>query len=224
MKLLYHHRTRATDAQGIHIAEMIAAFRKLGHQVRVVSLIKTHENALRPDLTKVDLIQAGRPNIKLKTPFLAEAVQLGYNLVGIPMLLWAMRDGSIDFLYERHSLFNFSGVLAAKLTGRPIVIEVNSPLSVELSREGAITWFRLAKWVESAVLRMATRVIVVSSPLARIVESMGVDPARIDVVPNGVNPERFQCERFTTYSAPAIRIGRQCRYRVRRLVEEMAWS
>ena len=38
MKILYHHRTRAEDAQGVHIQEMINAFKKLGHQVEAVSL------------------------------------------------------------------------------------------------------------------------------------------------------------------------------------------
>ena len=39
MKILYHHRTRAEDAQGIHIREMVNAFRELGHQVEVVGMI-----------------------------------------------------------------------------------------------------------------------------------------------------------------------------------------
>ena len=170
---------------------MVKAFRKLGHQVHVVSLVETPEHITPVAIKRGSPERADRRKFHLRVPFLAEAIQLGYNLAGLPMVLWAMRDGSFDFLYERHSLFNFSGVLAAKLTGRPIVIEVNSPLAVELSRDGAIQSLRLSKWVESTVLRMATRVIVVSSPLARIVESMGVESARIDVVPNGVDLERF---------------------------------
>ena len=35
MKILYHHRTLADGAEGIHILEMIEAFRAEGHEVIV---------------------------------------------------------------------------------------------------------------------------------------------------------------------------------------------
>ena len=38
MKILYHHRTLADGAEGIHIAAMVDAFRDLGHEVRVLGL------------------------------------------------------------------------------------------------------------------------------------------------------------------------------------------
>ncbi len=39
MRILYHHRTLGDGAEGIHVAEMVRAFRGLGHDVRVLSLI-----------------------------------------------------------------------------------------------------------------------------------------------------------------------------------------
>ena len=39
MEILYHHRTQLGDAQGVHVHEIIKAFRELGHQVRVVGLV-----------------------------------------------------------------------------------------------------------------------------------------------------------------------------------------
>lgn len=36
MKILYHHRTLGDGAEGIHIKEMVGAFRQLGHTVRLV--------------------------------------------------------------------------------------------------------------------------------------------------------------------------------------------
>ena len=41
VRIIYHHRTRFTDAQRIHILEMVHAFEELGHQVRIVSLVPT---------------------------------------------------------------------------------------------------------------------------------------------------------------------------------------
>ena len=39
LKIIYHHRTLGDGAEGIHIAEMIAALRQCGHEIRVVSPI-----------------------------------------------------------------------------------------------------------------------------------------------------------------------------------------
>ena len=38
MRVLYHHRTQAEDAQGVHISEIVRAFRELGHEVKMASL------------------------------------------------------------------------------------------------------------------------------------------------------------------------------------------
>ena len=37
MKLLYHHRTASRDGQEVHVRELIAALRGLGHEVAVVA-------------------------------------------------------------------------------------------------------------------------------------------------------------------------------------------
>lgn len=37
MRILYHHRTRAEDAQGVHIHSLCAAFEALGHEVEMVA-------------------------------------------------------------------------------------------------------------------------------------------------------------------------------------------
>jgi len=49
VKILSHHRTRATDAQKVHIFEMISAFRCLGHEVTVASLVETENRAAEPE-------------------------------------------------------------------------------------------------------------------------------------------------------------------------------
>ena len=39
LRILYHHRTQAEDAQGVHISEIVRAFRELGHDVKMASLV-----------------------------------------------------------------------------------------------------------------------------------------------------------------------------------------
>jgi glycosyltransferase involved in cell wall biosynthesis len=186
MTILYHHRTRATDAQGIHIFQIVKALREAGHTVELASVLRTDGARQEP------VAGSAKATGLRKVPFMSEMVQLGYNAVGIPMLLWKMRRGRVDFVYERYSLFNFSGVLAAKVMGRPIMLEVNSPLALEQYRDGQIRWYGLAKWAERVVCNLATKVLVVSTPLSRIMKGEGVAASKLEVIPNGVDLGQFE--------------------------------
>ena len=188
MRIVYHHRTRSTDAQRVHIQEMVEAFRSLGHDLKLVSLVRTDkaENDARRDARNPYWQRWAR-----RIPFVYEAVQLAYNLVGIPMLLWETLRHRTEFLYERYSLFNFTGGMVAKVCGIPIVLEVNSPFALEQVRDGDIRLLRMAAWAERAILNLATRVVVVSTPLARMLVEVGVRPERIEVMTNGVRLEQF---------------------------------
>jgi glycosyltransferase involved in cell wall biosynthesis len=114
-------------------------------------------------------------------------------------MLWKiLRRGGVRFVYERYALFNFSGVLAARLTRIPLVLEVNSPLALEMSREKSIRATRFAKWMERVICNSATFVIVISSPLRRILIENGIHPSKIVVMPNGVNLEDLRSESAST--------------------------
>src|SRR5262249_21294615 len=121
-----------------------------------------------------------------------EIAQLGYNLIGIPMLLSRVLRSKTDFLYERYALFNFAGVITAKLCRIPLVLEVNSPFALEQARDREIRAIGFARWTEWRICNMASRVIVVSTPLARLMETAGVPPEKIDVMANGVSLADFQ--------------------------------
>ena len=188
MRIIYHHRTRSTDAQRIHILEMVHAFEELGHQVRIVSLVPT--DRAQHDANR----DAGNPlwqRLARRIPFAYEMVQLGYNAIGIPMLLAKVLRGKADFIYERYSLFNFTGVAVARLCGVPIMLEVNSPFALEQARDKDIRLQRLAQWTEKVTCNLATRIIVVSTPLKSIMAASGVAPGKIEVMTNGVRLEHF---------------------------------
>ena len=190
-RIIYHHRTRSTDAQRIHIQEMIRAFEELGHEVETVSLVPT--NAGQDDARR-DAGDAAWKKPVRRIPFAYEIVQLGYNLVGIPMLLRRIFKKNVDFIYERYSLFNFAGVVVARLCEKPIILEVNSPFALEQSRDQDIRLIRLAAWSERLICNAASRVIVVSTPLRRIMINAGVSASRLVVMSNGVALGRFQSQ------------------------------
>jgi glycosyltransferase involved in cell wall biosynthesis len=189
MRIIYHHRTRSTDAQRIHILEMVNAFSELGHDVEIVSLVATDtekENAAR------DAGDAGWQKMVRRIPFAYELVQLGYNLVGIPLLAARVMAKRTDFLYERYSLFNFTGVLVARLFGKPVALEVNSPFALEQTRDKQIRASGFAKWTERVICNLATKVIIVSTPLREIMIELGVKADKLVVMPNGVRTDLFK--------------------------------
>ena len=188
MRILYHHRTRATDAQKVHILEMVSAFRELGHEVTIASLVETENRASKPEQ---DAKESSLKKLLRRIPFSSEVVQLAYNLFAIPWLCANIRRSRADFIYERYSLLNFSGVVAAALMGKPIILEVNSPLALEMSRDKEIRAHKFAAWMERVICNGATKVVVVSGPLRRIMLENGVQESKLYLMPNGVNLRRF---------------------------------
>jgi glycosyltransferase involved in cell wall biosynthesis len=188
MRIVYHHRTRATDAQKVHITEMARAFRELGHSVEIVSLVRTEVE--RPDVSK-EAKPAAWQNLVRRIPLAYEMVQLSYNVIGIPFLFWKVLRTPVDFIYERYSLFNVSGILVARLLNKPIVLEVNSPFALEQYRDGHIRAVRLAHWTEKVICNAASHVIVVTESLRRIMVLNGVRPQQVSVIHNGVNLAHF---------------------------------
>ncbi len=203
MRILYHHRTRATDAQRVHILEIVRAFRAAGHEVRIASLVDTEAAPAAPAETG----EAGWKEWVRRIPFSAEIVQLGYNLIALPWLLWIVLTWKPAFLYERHAIFNFAGVLAAKLTGRPLILEVNSPLALEHHEDGTLTAPGFAGWCEGLVFRMASTILVVSGPLKRILVEEGVPAAKIVVMPNGVDLAAFGAAPDATALRDSLGLG-----------------
>src|SRR5262245_44308741 len=78
MRILYHHRTLADGAEGIHIREMIRAFRGLGHDVRVVALVGERGDIASPSrkTSRWSRVRAWLPHSAY------ELAELGYNVIG----------------------------------------------------------------------------------------------------------------------------------------------
>lgn len=186
MKILYHHRTQAADAQGIHIYEIIKAFREAGHEVREVALASSGrggQNANKGGFWRVPTALLGGAGYEL--------LSLLYNAVGYVRLARAVREFRPDFIYERYALFNAAGVLAARRFRIPLLLEVNAPLAMEQDMLGKLTFRRLAYAVERWICRRASRTLCVSTPLKEILVSAGVPGEHIEVIPNGVDPGEF---------------------------------
>jgi glycosyltransferase involved in cell wall biosynthesis len=173
----------AEDAQGIHISEMVRAFRELGHEVKVVSLVKRGGYEQRGEFSIFGRIKSLVPSI------FYEVAEIGYNIYGIVYILFNIYKFKPDFIYERYALYNISGVVAGKYMNIPVILEVNSPLSKEKMQFGKLRFQLLAEKIEKWICSNSQATIAVSTPLKDILMEEGVPGNKIYVIPNGVRKE-----------------------------------
>ncbi|MEM6566951.1 MAG: glycosyltransferase [Planctomycetota bacterium] len=209
MKILYHHRTQADDGQAVHIRSLVRAFEGLGHEVREVALVEKTgasdpaggSGAGSGALTGTSAPSAAAPRSERSFPwslvghvprFVRELAEYGYTIPASRRLRAAVGEFSPDVIYERYAFGNAAGVRVAAATGVPIVLEVNSPMVLELQRTRGLAFPRHARRVETSIFRRATRIAVVTEVLRGMLVDMGIDGSKIFVTPNGVDPERFE--------------------------------
>jgi len=191
VKILYHHRTRAGDAQGIHIAEMQRAFRLRGHDVREVALVEAGAEA-RADESggEVSGLAGLASRLASRLPLPArEALEIAYNAAAYHRLSRALREFRPDFVYERYAANTFAGLLAARRHGVPFVLEVNSPLALEKAQHDGLFFRGFTRRVERWLCAGADATIAVTRVLAGILEEGGVPSGKVVVMPNGVRRE-----------------------------------
>ena len=189
MKILYHHRTQAEDGQAVHIRALIAAFRALGHEVEEVSLV-----ARAAPAEAAGASHGGRSRygwVARAPRFARELAEYGYGHVARGRLVRAGRRFDPRFLYERYAFGNTAGVHAARVLGKPLVLEVNSPMVLELEQTRGLSFPGLARRIEGQVFRSATLVCAVTGVLRDMLVVMGVERERILITPNGVDLERY---------------------------------
>lgn len=174
------------DGQAVHIEEMIAAMRKLGHEVRVVAPSASDEGQMGGGVRWVHQLKGVLPKA------IYELLELGYSLIAYRRLQAAAAEFEPDFIYERYNLFLLAGSMLKRRLRIPLLLEVNSPLVHERSRHsGGLALQRLARWAEGAAWRSADYVLPVTRVLGKYVLDYGVPESRIAVISNGINQSHF---------------------------------
>ncbi|MEM6930858.1 MAG: glycosyltransferase [Myxococcota bacterium] len=104
----------------------------------------------------------------------------------VPRLVRHLRQHRPDVLVSSLEHANASAVLAGRLAGVVVLPVVHNMVAPLLHHEG---WrIRATAWLAMQAYRHASRVIAVSSAVARdLVATMGVDPGCIDVIENPVD-------------------------------------
>lgn len=195
MKILYHHRTRSKDGQHVHISELIASLRKLGHEVMVVAPAAMEHAEFGADAGAVAVLKRFLPR------FAYELMEFAYSLIAYLRLRRAVLKFRPDCLYERYNLFLPAGVWLKRNFGLPMLLEVNAPLYEERDTYGGISLRRLALWSQHYTWRGADLVLPVTAVLAGMVRNAGVPDERIAVIPNGIDQKRFGNDTLPTEDA-----------------------
>jgi glycosyltransferase involved in cell wall biosynthesis len=191
LRILYHHRTQAEDGQAVHIRSLIAAFRDLGHEVREVALVARDGARGAPQGHGRRSPRAPLRWIARAPRFARELAEYAYGRIARGRLVREGRAFAPHFLYERYAFGNTAGVRAARALGRPLVLEVNSPMVLELQRTRGLAFPRLARRIEEGVFRSATLVCAVTGVLRDMLLEQGVARERVLVLPNGVDLARY---------------------------------
>ncbi|MEZ0238371.1 MAG: glycosyltransferase family 4 protein [Methylophilaceae bacterium] len=185
MKILYHHRIRSKDGQYVHVEEMIAALKALGHEIVIVAPTAMEKEEFGADAGMVAWMKRHLPRM------LYELLEFTYAVLAYFRLRRAVREHRPDCLYERYNLFLPAGIWLKRRYHLPMLLEVNAPLYEERARYDGIALRRLARWTQHSTWRGADYVLPVTRVLGDMVAAAGVSEARIRVIPNGIDPARF---------------------------------
>jgi glycosyltransferase involved in cell wall biosynthesis len=185
MRILYSHRIQSRDGQSVHVEELVAAFRSLGHEVLVVGPGFYEQARFGGESRLVPWIRARLPAV------VGELAELAYNVPAWWRLRSAFRRFRPELIYERYNLYYLAGTWVARGSGVTLFLEVNAPLAQERARFGQLRLRWLAGALEQYVWRRASKVLAVTGVLRQAIAAAGVPAAQIAVVPNGIDPAQF---------------------------------
>ena len=182
MRILYHHRTLADGAEGVHIRAMVRAFQELGHDVLILGFAEAPTLASRR--TFVSAIRSKVPKA------LFEFAATLFDQLERWKVWRAIKRFEPDVLYKRHGKFDTGALLAARANRVPSILEVNclftSPGYIAFE---PLAFAGTARRMERQAMELATLVSAVSSPLAADIEAAA--EATVIVLPNGVDANYF---------------------------------
>jgi glycosyltransferase involved in cell wall biosynthesis len=212
MRILYlcsDHGVPVLGAKGagVHVRELVAAFRRAGHAVVLAAPTLTKSPWEEPAEVEATLLHVP-PSPKVEACVLAlrtftDTLGVAGSLPGELRAMLAQDDllarltrhfenAPPDFVYERASLYGTAGAELARDLDLPRVVELNAPLAQEQSNHRGAGVAELARKAERWTLLGADAIVTVSRPLRDHVVSLGVSPERVHVLPNGVDTALFR--------------------------------
>lgn len=163
----------------------MAALRSQGADVRVIGPKGFAKASIGHDPRWIGRAKAMMPKA------IYEILEIGYNLPALFRLSRAVREFRPDIIYERYTLYLFTGAIAKRWYGLPLLMEVNAPLMRERAAFGGLGLKKLARRLEDWTWRKADFILPVTAVLAEDLRKAGVPDERICIIPNGIDTARF---------------------------------
>lgn len=191
MRILYNHRTRATGADGNHIRHVAEAFKRLGHEVDIVSpagvsLYAEKTNA-KPGRRKrlVENLRFAMPQVVF------EFLEISYNLPHYLRVVRELKNKKYDLIYERYAIYNITGILAARKFNIPIVLESSFTSKTYVIPERSRLLRPLAMRLDRFIFKKADAVVAVTEYLKKEIEGFSAAADKIIVLPNAADIDKF---------------------------------
>lgn len=192
--IIYLHRTRGIAVEGVHIREVVRALEKMGHSVKVTGFIGTdplEEKSSGEEKTRWSPARFLWRTISRHSPQMVfELLEILSNLYTIFNLSRDIKkQNGTDFIYERYAMFGIAGVLAARRSGIPLILEVNDATFIDRIRDLKLK--RIARLMEKYVFRKSDAIVTISTHFKKLIAETGIPEEKIVVIPNAANPETF---------------------------------
>jgi glycosyltransferase involved in cell wall biosynthesis len=118
----------------------------------------------------------------------------------------AIENDGCCFVYQRLSLGNFSGVELSRELNVPLIVEYNGSEIWATNHWGTrVRYDKAARGAEELMLRHAHLVVTISAPLRDELLSRGIEPDRIVLYPNCIDPLIFDPLRFSREQTGTVR-------------------
>lgn len=168
----------------IHVQSVIRALRR--HRISVDLFAARLGGPTPPGLEDVTIH-------RLPAPPKGELAQREQALVSANRDLTQALDqaDSVDFVYERYSLWSHAGMEFARTHNLPALLEVNAPLIEEQAQHRGLINRAEAQATAERTFGAATVLLAVSTAVAGYLDRHTSTHGRVLVTPNGVDPDRF---------------------------------
>jgi glycosyltransferase involved in cell wall biosynthesis len=191
----------------VHVRELVAAFGRAGHSVVLAAPLLNKSPWEEPARLEASLLhmppspetvaavlvlKTFTDTLGVESSLPGELRRILHNQEWGTKLKRKFDNHRPDFIYERVSLYATAGVFLARELEAPLIMELNSPQAVEQTAYRGTGLGELAARAERWTLSRADAVLAVSAPLRDYAVSLGANPDRVYVVPNGVDPELFR--------------------------------
>ncbi|MBV9467237.1 MAG: glycosyltransferase family 4 protein [Solirubrobacterales bacterium] len=174
-----------------HIAGILGGFRNLGLPVGLVTT-EPPPAQLTPLIDELEMVSSPPPGARLTH----DLQELATNRLVEEAAMRLARRLRRPLIYQRNRQFLWAGARVAEQASAPLVLEWNNSevwtrVTYESQRLMTKMLDPLAEAIERYMLQASDLTAAVSAQAAEMALARGADPARVAVVPNGVNVEQI---------------------------------